>query len=150
VFGAGAVTGPLLTGRLADRIGFAAALGWAFALQSVFIALPAFTDHRLALAASSLVVGAFVPGIVPLVLGRVQELLAHDPAARAAAWSAATTSFAIGQAIAAYGFAYLFGRGADGYALLFGLGAAALALALLIDRAVRLAVPAAAREGTAS
>lgn len=151
VFGAGAVAGPLLTGRLADRIGFAAALGWAFALQSVFVVLPAVTEHRLALAASSLVVGAFVPGIVPLVLGRVQELLAHDAAARAAAWSAATTSFAVGQAIAAYGLAYLFGRGADGYALLFGLGAAALALALLIDRAVRLAVPTtAAREGNAT
>jgi predicted MFS family arabinose efflux permease len=147
IFGIGAVAGPMLAGRLADRIGFSAALAVAFAIQIVFVALPAFADGPIALAASSLVIGAFVPGIVPLVLGRVHELL-PDPAARGAAWSAATAAFAIGQATAAYGFSYLFGRGADVYGMLFGLGAGAVLLAFTIDRLARLAAPVARPERT--
>jgi predicted MFS family arabinose efflux permease len=133
LFGIGAVTGPMVTGYLADRIGFARALRLALALQAVAIGLPAIAVGSVWLAASSLVVGAMVPGVVPLVLGRVHELAPRDDPSRRAAWSFATVAFALGQAAAAYGFSFLFARSDDGYAMLFGLGAAVLALALGID-----------------
>jgi predicted MFS family arabinose efflux permease len=134
LFGIGAVAGPMVTGYLADRIGFARALRLALAVQAVAVALPAVVLGVAWLTVSSLVVGAMVPGIVPLVLGRVHEL-ARDEPSRRTGWSYATTAFALGQAAAAYGFSFLFARSDDGYALLFGLGAAVLALALVIDLA---------------
>jgi predicted MFS family arabinose efflux permease len=97
--------------------------------------LPAITAGPGALVLSSLVVGAMVPGVVPLVLGRVHELTPHDDQERQAGWSFATAAFALGQAAAAYGFSFLFARTGGGYAALFALGAAALLLALVIDLA---------------
>jgi predicted MFS family arabinose efflux permease len=135
LFGLGAVAGPLITGHLADRIGFARALRLAFVLQAAAVALPAVEVGPGALALSSLVVGAMVPGIVPLVLGRVHELTPHDDRERQAGWSFATAAFALGQAAAAYGFSFLFAQTGGGYASLFALGGAALMLALAIDLA---------------
>jgi predicted MFS family arabinose efflux permease len=134
VFGLGAIVGPVLSGYLADRVGFGAALRIAFAVQAVALALPAagLIGHG-GLIVSSAVVGAFTPGIVPLVLGRVQELLAHHPSLQKAAWSRATTGFAVLQASAAYGMSWLLGHSGGNYALLFALGCGAIVLALLAD-----------------
>ncbi|MGJ7525568.1 YbfB/YjiJ family MFS transporter [Variovorax sp. GB1P17] len=134
VFGLGAIVGPVLSGYLADRVGFGPALRIAFAVQAVALALPAagLIGHG-GLIVSSAVVGAFTPGIVPLVLGRVQELLAHHPALQKAAWSRATTGFAVLQASAAYGMSWLLGHSGGDYALLFALGCGAIVLALLTD-----------------
>ena len=82
---------------------------------------------------SSVLVGAFTPGIVPLVLGRVNELLAHHAAAQRGAWRTATTGFAVLQALAAYGLSFLFSSSGGDYRLLFVIGAAALAIALAVD-----------------
>jgi predicted MFS family arabinose efflux permease len=133
LFGLGAIVGPLLSGHLADRTGFGPALRVAYLLQIVAVALPAVVRGPAALIVSSVVVGAFVPGIVALVLGRVNELLAHHPAAQKGAWSAATTSFAVLQAVAAYGLSFLFAHDGGNYATLFVIGAASLALALAVD-----------------
>jgi predicted MFS family arabinose efflux permease len=135
LFGLAAVTGPLITGHVADRIGFARALRLAFIVQAAAVGLPAITVGPGALVFSSLVVGAMVPGVVPLVLGRVHELTPHDDHERQAGWSFATAAFALGQAAAAYGFSFLFARTGGGYAALFALGTAALVLALAIDLA---------------
>jgi predicted MFS family arabinose efflux permease len=135
LFGMGAVAGPMVTGYLADRIGFARALRLALAAQAVAVALPAIVVGSAWLSVSSLVVGAMVPGIVPLVLGRAHELVPQDESSRRAAWSFATAAFALGQAAAAYGFSFVFANSDDGYATLFGLGAAVLTLALAIDLA---------------
>ena len=134
VFGLGAIVGPVLSGYLADRVGFGAALRIAFGVQAAALALPALglIGHG-GLIVSSAVVGAFTPGIVPLVLGRVQELLAHHPSLQKAAWSRATTGFAVLQASAAYGMSWLLGQSGGNHALLFSLGAGALVLALLTD-----------------
>jgi predicted MFS family arabinose efflux permease len=133
LFGLGAIVGPLLSGHLADRTGFGPALRVAYLLQIVAVALPVVVGGPAALIVSSVVVGAFVPGIVALVLGRVNELLAHHPAAQKGAWSAATTSFAVLQAVAAYGLSFLFAHDGGNYATLFVIGAASLALALAVD-----------------
>ena len=82
IFGLGAVGGPMLAGLAADRIGFRATLRLAFLLQAGAVALVVLTDRPLALLVSSAVVGAFVPGVVPLTLGRVHELVPDEQDAR--------------------------------------------------------------------
>jgi predicted MFS family arabinose efflux permease len=130
------MAGPVLTGHLGDRIGFGPALRLAFVVQAICIGWLAITDNTIVLSVSSVVVGAFVPGIVALVLGRVHELVPNDPRRQQAAWSLTTVAFALlGQASGAYGFSFLFERG-GGYELLFALGAGALLLALSLDLAV--------------
>jgi predicted MFS family arabinose efflux permease len=133
LYGVGAIVGPLLSGHLADRAGFGPALRVAYVTQIVAVALPALGSNSAGLIVSSVLTGAFTPGIVPLVLGRVNELLAHHPAAQKRAWSTATTSFAVLQAVAAYGLSFLFSRSGGDYRMLFAIGAASLALALAVD-----------------
>ena len=104
VFGAGAVIGPIVGGHAGDRLGFRTALRFAFIIQALCVALPLIAMGTLAMALSSFIVGAFVPGIVAITIGRTRELIPADPAAQAAAWSYCTTAFAIGQAVAGYAF----------------------------------------------
>jgi predicted MFS family arabinose efflux permease len=138
LFGLGAVVGPMLAGALADRIAFGPALRLALVIQAAAVALPTVTADPLWLAVSSLVVGAAVPGVVPLVLGRVHELVPGDAEGQRAAWSVTTMAFALGQAAGAYGLSFLFASGRP-YTTLFAVGAAALTLGLVIDLAARLA-----------
>jgi predicted MFS family arabinose efflux permease len=133
VFGAGALVGPLIGGYLGDRVGFRSALRLAFLLPALCVALPLVTVSGFALAVSSFVVGASVPGTVAIAIGCTRELVPADPAGQAAAWGFCTTSFAIGQAIAGYGFSWIFARSENGYPMLFAIGAVALFLALAID-----------------
>lgn len=131
VVGIGAAVGAMAAGRMADRWGFTAALRIALGLQAIAACLPALSDAPLVLGLSGLIIGAFVPGIVPLVLGRVHELLPGDPGRQRAAWSRATAAFALGQAAAGYGFSWLFDL--TGYAYLFPLAAFAMLLALIVE-----------------
>ena len=133
LFGIGAVVGPIAGGLVADRTGFRTALRLAFVLQIIAAWLPAFGMTGAWLAVSSFVMGAFTPGIVGLVLGRLHELLVHHPASHKLAWSRATTGFAILQAAAAYGMSFLLVRNGGHHAPLFALGGAAILLALVID-----------------
>ncbi|VVE13052.1 YbfB/YjiJ family MFS transporter [Pandoraea terrigena] len=133
LYGLGAIVGPVFTGHLADRIGFARALRVAYVAQMCAVVLPALGLGLPALIVSSIVMGAFTPGIVPLVLGRANELLAHHPASQKAAWSTATTSFATLQAGAAYGLSFLFAATSGNYSLLFLVGGAAMAIGLLVN-----------------
>ncbi len=136
LFGLGALCGPVFAGQIADRVGFRRALRAALLVQALAVALPAVVTSAAALIISSVLAGALVPGVVPLVLGRIHELVPdRDPWQRAQAWSYATTAFAVGQAGAAYGLSFLYAQ-TSSYALLFGLGSAALALALAIDLAL--------------
>lgn len=133
LYGLGAIVGPLFAGHLADRIGFARALRVAYVAQFCAVLLPVLGLGLPALMVSSVVMGAFTPGIVPLVLGRVNELLAHHPAGQKAAWSTATTSFATLQAGAAYGLSFVFAATSGNYSLLFMVGGVAMAIGLLVN-----------------
>lgn len=135
LFGIGATVGPILAGALGDRMGFRTALRLAFAIETAAILLPVLTVAAPALIVSALVVGAFVTGTAPLVLGRIHELLPENAQHRHAAWSRATIAFALFQAVAAYGLSFVFARSGGDYRLLFGIGAVAMAAALLIDLA---------------
>ncbi|WP_441515212.1 YbfB/YjiJ family MFS transporter [Bradyrhizobium sp. 2TAF24] len=133
LYGLGAVVGPLLAGHLADRSGFAPALRVALLMQAIAVVLPVISTAPAAMIVSSLIVGGFTPGIVPLVIGRIHELVPHSAAGQRAAWAQATTTFAVFQAAGAYGLSFVFERTGGDYALLFMIGAAAVAAALVID-----------------
>lgn len=133
LFGIGATLGPVLAGHLADRAGFGAALRLSFFIEAVAVALPVFDLGRAGLIVSSVVVGAFVTGTVPLVLGRIGELLPHQPARQKAAWSTATVAFAIFQAVAAYGLSFVFEHSGGDYRMLFIIGACSITAALALD-----------------
>jgi predicted MFS family arabinose efflux permease len=133
LYGIGALAGPLLAGHLADRVGFGVALRLGYLTLATGIVLPSVAAAPAALIISSLVVGACTPGLVPLVLGRVHELIPHDADARHATWGRLTTCFALFQALAAYGYSFLFAQTGGHYLLLFALGGGAGALALVID-----------------
>lgn len=141
LFGIGAMVGPLLAGHLADRAGFGPALRLAFLLEAGAVALPAFGLGQAWLITSSVVVGGFVTGTVPLVLGRIGELLPHHPGQHKAAWSLATVFFALFQAAAAYGLSFVFAYTGGNYRLLFLIGAGAMVLALAIDLAAAALAP---------
>lgn len=131
LFGVGATLGPAAYGHLGDRIGFGPALRMAYVLQAIAVGALALSSNQAVLIFSSLIVGTFTPGIVPLTLGRMTELLPAG-GGQIAAWSAATAAFALGQAAGAYGFSFLFAQSHD-YALLYALGVLPFALALALD-----------------
>jgi len=133
IYGLGAIVGPLLTGHLGDRAGFGPALRAAFLVEAVAVLLPAVSTAPASLIVSSVIIGGFTPGIVPLVLGRIHELVPHSAEQQRATWGQATTSFALFQAAAAYGFSFLFAHTGGDYLLLFQLGGGAVVLALAID-----------------
>ncbi|MGX0964133.1 putative MFS family arabinose efflux permease [Bradyrhizobium japonicum] len=133
LYGLGAIVGPLVTGHLGDRSGFGPALRAAFLIEAAAVLLPTVSTAPFSLIVSSVVVGGFTPGIVPLVLGRIHELVPHSTEQQRATWSHATTSFALFQAAAAYGFSWIYAQTGGDYLVLFGLGGAAVVLALAID-----------------
>ncbi|WP_454742876.1 YbfB/YjiJ family MFS transporter [Cupriavidus necator] len=135
LYGIGAIAGPLVCGFAGDRLGFGAAYRGALLLQGLATAVLALSGHPLAVGVAAVVLGAFTPGIAPLGLGAIQETLPHDPAAQRAAWSHATSAFALFQALAGYGYAWMFAHSHENYALIFGCGAVALALALAVGLA---------------
>lgn len=140
VYGLGAIVGPLLAGHLADRAGFGPALRFAYLLVALAVVAPALGTAPPVLVVSSVVVGGFTSGVVPLVLGRIHELVPHETGLQRAVWARATTSFAIGQAAGAYGLAYLLARGVVTPSTLFVLGGAAAACALGINLVTALTV----------
>jgi len=136
LFGLGATVGPVLCGAMGDRAGFRAAYVAGLVLQAVALATLAWTRTPAALALATFVIGGFTPGVVPLALGRIHELIPHSHTEQRAAWSRATTGFALLQALGGYGYAYLFSHSGENYALVFLCGGAAAVIAILADLAV--------------
>ncbi len=136
LFGLGASVGPVVLGRLGDRFGFGPTLRMTLLTQAVVVAMAATTDEVGWLGLSAFIMGGFTPGVVPVVLGRVRELLPGDLQAQRATWSRTTAAFALGQAAGAYGLAWAFSLSDGAYGLLFTLGSGALALAFVLEVAV--------------
>lgn len=132
LFGVGALVGPLIAGRLADRFGFGPSLRAVLVLHIVSAGLLAFDQSTIILVISSVMVGSAVSGTVPLVLGQTQERIL-TPDAQKAAWGIATATFALGQAGGGYAYSYLFATTGGNFELLFMLGSIALLLALLTN-----------------
>ena len=128
LFGIGAIAGPVAAGRLGDALGFRPVLLAMLLAQVGLVGLASVTGNLWALAFSALMMGGCTAGIVPVVLGRVRELIPHDPRGQRAVWSLATTAFAIGQAGGAFALSGILGS-VGHYPPLFGISAAALLLA---------------------
>ncbi|GGF65747.1 MFS transporter [Azorhizobium oxalatiphilum] len=134
VFGLAALAGPMVCGWFADKMGIDIALPLAFALQAGAAALVVAPVPFWLTLVGAAVIGVFVPGIVPLVLGRVRDALPGDPRRQARGWTACTAMLALSTAAGGYGMSALFARGV-GYDVLFLLGALAIVLALALDLA---------------
>ena len=147
LYGLGAIAGPLLAGHLADRAGFGPALRLAYLLLALAVVALALSTAMPVLVVSSVVVGGFTPGFVPLVLGRVHDLVPHDAALQRAVWGRATTGFALGQAAGAYGLSDLLAHGLLSQQGLFVLGGAAAALALAVNVATALTLRPSLKDG---
>lgn len=137
LYGVSAIGGPLFAGRLGDMIGFRSTYRAALLAQAIATAALAVTGNPIAIGLATIVLGMFTPGVVPVALGRINEILPHNHHAQRVAWSWATSAFALFQALAGYGYAFLFSHSGENYALIFVCGAVALIVALLLDFLVR-------------
>ena len=142
IFGIGALIGPTLSGLLGDRIGLAWALIIAFLLKATAVFLPSFAIDTPWLAVSSVVAGAFTPGIAALSAARLMELVA--PSEQTKAWGLATLSFGLFQAGGAYAMSFAYSQ-LGSYAPLYVAagtfeicGALFAYLALLVGKSARL------------
>jgi MFS family permease len=137
LYGVAAIGGPLIAGRMGDVIGFRQTYRAALLAQAVATAILAATGNPIMIGLATIVLGMFTPGVVPVALGRINEILPHRHDAQRIAWSRATSAFALFQALAGYGYAFLFSHSGENYALIFLCGALALVVALLLDFLVR-------------
>lgn len=133
LYGIGAMMGPPLYGWLGDQLGPRRALRVALAAQSVAMGALSFAHDHAWLGAAALVVGTFPPGIVPLALARIHDLIPRDALAQNQAWSRATVSFATFQALAGYGYSAVFSASGGEHRTMFVIGTAALIIALLAE-----------------
>ncbi len=142
LFGLGALSGPILFGRIGELIGFRLALHLAIAMETVGVGVLLFSGSALSVTFSALVVGGLTTGAVPVIVGRIHELVDHDVTRQRHHWSRATTAFAIAQAAGGWLHSNLFAIGGS-YAMLFAVAAGILSMALVIDIAIG-AIPASA------
>lgn len=130
-YGVGAIAGPPLYGYLADRIGPRPTVRLVVLIQAAALAGVYSTSDQLVLAALTISIGTFAPGIVPLALARVRESLPDSAHRQSVVWSRATILSAAAMAVAGYGFSALLNFSGGNHRLLF-LTAALLLLAVLL------------------
>lgn len=137
MYGLGAIAGPPLYGYLADRLGPRVTIRMVTAVTAVVL-LGFYAVHDLAaLGVLTVIMGTFAPGIVPLVLTRVHELVPHDTARQNLAWTRISVLSASGLAVAAYGFSALFNAAGGNHRVLFLVAAVMLLSVLLMEAAGR-------------
>ncbi|PKQ40598.1 MFS transporter [Pseudomonas sp. YY-1] len=132
LYGVGAIVGPVVYGYLADHLGARAAIRLVLLIQATALAVLVESRDLHVLGAAVLVIGSFPPGIVPLALARVHQLV-EGHARQNATWSRATISFATFQALAGYAYSALFSASQEDYRLLFTVAIGAVLLALLLE-----------------
>ncbi|OZI74340.1 YbfB/YjiJ family MFS transporter [Bordetella genomosp. 12] len=132
LYGLGAMVGPALYGLLIDRFGATFTLRLMLLSQMAAMLALARVEHHAALAGLTLILGTFPSGIAPTMLARIHQWL-PGVGQQAAAWSRATTAFAVLQAASAYGYSAIFNQSGGDYGLLFALGAAFMGLTFVMD-----------------
>ena len=137
LYGLGAIIGPVSYGFLADHLGARLSMRLVLVVQAIAMGLLAVSSSFTLLAVLAVILGSFPPGIVPLALARVHELIPRHHLQQIA-WSRATVSFATFQAIAGFAYSSLFNASGGQHALLFLIAAGALVIALLLEPALRL------------
>lgn len=137
-YGIGAIAGPMLYGAMGDRITPRVTGRIAMTGQIAAIALLVSTTNIPALILATLVIGTFPPGIVPIFLGQIQRILPGNAERQSAAWSRATTIYALTQAIVGYAASWLLAASGGQHRQLFMLAAAGLLLSLATELAANL------------
>ncbi|WP_191487960.1 YbfB/YjiJ family MFS transporter [Pseudomonas sp. FEN] len=137
MYGLGSIIGPVTYGFLADKLGARLGIRLVLVVQAIALGLIPVSSSFLALAVLAVVLGSFPPGIVPLALARVHELVPEHHQQQIA-WSRATVSFATFQAVAGFAYSALFNASGGNHVLLFIFACAAIVFALLLEQAMRL------------
>jgi len=122
VLGIGAACGPILTGFLAERFGFARTYTLVLFALAISMLAPIVWVSPLALALASFGLGAFGLATTSLGSGRASELVPIIEHRQL--WSAMTIGYAIVYAVSAYLCAFIFAATAS-YHQIFALGGAA-------------------------
>jgi predicted MFS family arabinose efflux permease len=132
IYGLGAIAGPPLYGYLADRMGAGPAIKLVSLIMAVSLAAMYIAGNLIVLGVLTALIGTYAPGIVPLVLARVHELVAHNATRQNIAWSRASIIAAAGMAVVAYAYSALFNATGGDHRLLFLTAAGLLVIALVI------------------
>lgn len=133
IYGLGAIAGPPLYGFLADRVGPIPTVRLVGVVIATALAALYAADNLIVLGILTIVIGTFAPGIVPLALARVHEVIPENAPGQNIAWSRASILSAAAMAVAAYSYSALFNATGGNHRLLFLTAAAMLAIALLVD-----------------
>lgn len=136
MYGLGAIVGPVSYGFLADQLGARSGIRLVLVVQAIALGLLAMSHSFVALALLAVMLGSFPPGIVPLALARVHELVPEHQRQQIA-WSRATVSFATFQALAGFAYSALFNASGGHHALLFLIAAGAIVVALLLEQVMK-------------
>ncbi|ARP90396.1 MFS transporter [Bordetella genomosp. 9] len=126
LYGVGAIAGPPLYGLLADRMGARNGIRLVASVQIAALLGVYLTENPMAVGVLTVLIGTFAPGIVPIVLARVHELVPKNAPKQNIVWSRATTLSAGVMAGAGYAFSALFNASGGNHRLVF------LAAALLV------------------
>jgi MFS family permease len=132
MYGLGSIAGPVTYGFLADKLGARLSIRMVLVVQAIAVGLLPFAGSFTALAVLAVILGSFPPGIVPLALARVHELIPNHHHQQLA-WSRATVSFATFQAVAGFAYSALFNASGGQHALLFMIAAGAIVIALALE-----------------
>ena len=137
LFGAGGLVGPLLGGRVCDRLGARRTLQIWLAVQVAAVGL-ALVHAGWALFAAAFLGGFAAFGCTAVALSRTRELA--GPGA-GAVWAQTTGTFALAQAVTGLVMAAVFAKSGS-HDLLFGAALVLSALALVVSLTVGREVPA--------
>jgi MFS family permease len=133
LYGVGAIAGPPLYGWLADRLGGVRGMRVVMLAQAIFAALLATSANRIAIGALAVLIGSFPPGIVPMMLARVHEVIPGNHARQNIVWSRLTIVFAAFQATAGYTCSSIFNGSGGSHRMLFVIAAAAFFVCVFAD-----------------
>jgi len=123
LFGLGALTGTLLWGRLADRVGFSAGLSAVFAVLAVALLMPIAWAAPMVLVVSFYVFGT-QPGVSAIASGRAHQIV--GPGHMPLVWRWMVLAGGTGQVVGGYGLVAVFNATGE-HAPVFLIGAAAMA-----------------------
>jgi predicted MFS family arabinose efflux permease len=133
IYGLGAIAGPPVYGFLADRVGPVPTVRLVCVVLAVALAALYGTDNLVVLGILIVIIGTFAPGMVPLALARVHEVIPESASRQNIAWSRASILSAAAMAVAGYSYSALFNATGGNHRLLFLTAAAILVVVLLVD-----------------
>ncbi|WP_418887115.1 YbfB/YjiJ family MFS transporter [Galbibacter orientalis] len=97
LLGIAAALGSLLTGYIADKIGFAKSIRISLLIKAIGVILPLMSTSIWNLAASSVFVGSLALGISSLAAGRTGELVSQSHQKKV--WSYMTVTYSVAHAL---------------------------------------------------